>query len=94
MDIISKLCTWYEGQWVEDLHEDVGINISTLDNPGWSLKIDLKETTLEGRSFQEVRIDRSDRDWLVARRNGNVFEAFGGPINLNEMIESFLIWAE
>jgi hypothetical protein len=26
--------------------------------------------------------------------DGYLFEAFGGPTNLNEMIESFLTWAE
>ncbi|MGO7718831.1 hypothetical protein [Rhizobium johnstonii] len=36
----------------------------------------------------------SDRDWFVARRNDQAFEAFGGPINLNEMFESFLACAE
>lgn len=94
MDNISKLCGWYERQCVDDWHEDFGVNISTLDNPGWSLKVDLKGTALEGKSFQEVGINRSDRDWVTARRSGDTFEAFGGPSNLNEMIESFLSWAE
>lgn len=94
MDTISKLCSWYERQCVDDWHEDFGVAISTLDNPGWSLKVDLKGTALERKSFQDIEVNRSDRDWVTARRNGDTFEAFGGPNNLNEMIEIFLGWAE
>ncbi|MCA6123258.1 hypothetical protein J6500_15335 [Bradyrhizobium sp. WSM 1704] len=39
-------------------------------------------------------IERSGRDWIVARRNHEIFEAFGGPMNLGEMIEIFLVWAD
>jgi len=94
MDTITKLCSWYERQCVDDWHEEFGVKISTLDNPGWYLKVDLKGTALEGKDFPEFQTDRSDRDWATARRSGNTFEAFGGPNNLNEMIESFLAWAE
>lgn len=94
MDAISRLCSWYERQAINDWHEDHGVRIATLDNPGWSLKVDLEGTFLQGRAFQDVQIDRSDDDWVRVRRNGDVFEAFGGPSNLNEMIESFLSWAE
>lgn len=33
-DQLSKLNDWFESQWVEDVGEDVGITIDTLDNPG------------------------------------------------------------
>ena len=94
MDILSKLCAWYKQQYVPETHEDVGIEIGTLDNPGWSLKVDLEETELKDRVFNDVKIDRTDDDWLVARRNGIKFEAFGGVNNLAEMIEVFLDWAD
>ncbi len=94
MDTVSKLCNWYERQCVEDWHEDSGVTISTLDNPGWSLKIDLRRTTLQEKTFQNIQTNRSDRDWISICRNGDVFEAFGGLNNLNEMIKIFLDWTE
>ena len=94
MDTISRLCAWYERQCVGEWHEDHGVKIDTLDNPGWSMKVDLEGTALQDKDFEEVRMERSDRDWLIARRSGLIFEAFGGPMNLNEMIESFLMWVE
>ncbi len=56
------------------------------------MKIDLIDTDLEEVEFSDVKIDRSDTDWIVARRAENVFEAFGGVGNLDEMIHVFLTW--
>lgn len=94
MDALSRLSAWYERQCVNDWHEDYGVRIGTLDNPGWYLKIDLKGTSLSAKAFQEVEIERSDRDWIVARIKGEVFEGFGGPTNLGEIVEVFLSWAD
>jgi len=58
------------------------------------MQIDLAGRTLRKKVFQELRVDRSDSDWFLARRNANKFEAFGGAMNLGEMIECFLAWAE
>ena len=94
MDTVSRLSAWYERQCVNDWHEDHGVKIDTLDNPGWSIKIDLERTSASGKVFQEIRIERSDRDWIVARKSGEIFEGFGGPTNLGEIIETFLNWAD
>ncbi|QKK15044.1 immunity 53 family protein [Rhizobium indicum] len=94
MDTVSRLCAWFERQCVGEWHEDRGVKIDTIDNPGWSMKVDLTGTALQDKDFQEIRVERSDRDWFVARRNDQAFEAFGGSISLNEMIENFLAWAE
>ncbi|WP_313914521.1 immunity 53 family protein [Tahibacter sp.] len=94
MSTISRLCAWFERQCVDDWHEDHGIKIDTLDNPGWSLKVDLRGTALEKEVFQDVKVEKSDCDWFVARKRGEIFESFGGPKNLDDMIVSFLAWAE
>jgi hypothetical protein len=94
MDGMAKLCAWYERQCVDEWHEDHGVNISTLDNPGWSLKVDLGRTNLEGREFSEIKRETSEHDWLVARKRGHVFEAAGGPMNLPELVDVFLSWAD
>jgi hypothetical protein len=92
MSEIIGLQKWYNRQCSNDWEHQYGVSISTLDNPGWLLKIDLIHTNLEDIDFIEHKIDRSDRDWILARRNGSTFEAFGGGGNLKEMIEIFLNW--
>jgi hypothetical protein len=93
MSNIFRLCAWYEAQCVNDWQEEFGIKIDTIDNPGWSLKIDLHKTNLLEKNFDELKIDKSDLDWILARKKNSVFEAFGGPQNLEEMIGVFLAWA-
>lgn len=94
MDTLSKLCAWYQNQCVNDWHEDHQIRIGTLDNPGWSLKIDLEGTALHKKSFEEINIERSNENWIVARKADATFEAFGDPKALDAMIKIFLDWVE
>lgn len=94
MENIAKLCEWYKRRSINDWHEDFGIKIYTLDNPGWSLKVDIVKTGLEEKMFSEIKIDRSESDWIYIRKNDKLFEAFGGPENLDEMIGIFLGWSD
>lgn len=91
---LVRLCIWYQQQCVNDWQEAYGVKIDTLDNPGWCLSIDLVDTKLQNRSFSPVKVNRSEVDWYVARREHLSFEAYGGPGNLEEMINCFLLWAE
>ncbi|HET7752301.1 MAG TPA: Imm53 family immunity protein [Anaeromyxobacteraceae bacterium] len=61
-----------------------------MDNPGWTLDIDdLARTHLSGIAFGEIKVDRSDSDWLFCWVEDEVFRAPSGPLNLTEAIESF-----
>lgn len=93
MDHISRLCAWYESQTYEDWHEDYGIKIYNIDNPGWGLVVDLEHTSLENKNFVEMDIERSDTDWIAIRKSDGKFNAYGGPNNLKEMIDVFLEWS-
>lgn len=44
----------YLSQCNGDWEHQCGLKIRTLDNPGWSIEIDLAETELETRSFDAV----------------------------------------
>lgn len=85
---------WYishcNGEW-EDYY---GIKISTLDNPGWLVKIDISETELENRQFQEINVYKDDNDWLCCKLINNEFLGGGDPTKLNRIIEEFRRWAE
>ncbi|MGW1432997.1 Imm53 family immunity protein [Streptomyces sp. NPDC002431] len=41
---------WYSAQCDEDWEHEWGVRINTLDNPGWSVRIDLEDTDLEAHS--------------------------------------------
>lgn len=42
----------------------------------------------------DIKIECSEDDWIVARRSESIFEAFGGPQNLKEMVRTFFDWEQ
>jgi hypothetical protein len=93
-DPLTWLVSWYSQQCDGDWEHQYGIKIGTLDNPGWSLEVDLEHTRLSGRVSSGRLIERSRTDWIHVDVNKNQFIAAGGAGNLSEMITSFRKFAE
>lgn len=94
-DPLSRLQDWYLAQCNGDWEHLYGIVIDNIDNPGWSLKIDLLETNLFNKVFTELNIQRSDEhDWMQCKIRSDKFDGACGPKNLEEMISVFINWAE
>jgi hypothetical protein len=100
MSALAKLQEWYLAQCNEDWEHTYGVSIGTLDNPGWSLTVELTDTYLEAVKFVEhsygVGADghASGNEWLICRIEDRKFVGYGGPRKLEEMISVFLSWAE
>jgi len=91
---LFDLQEWYASQCDGNWEHGFGIRIDTLDNPGWSLNINLMETELEGVPFSELKENYEDeRDWLICSVRDNSFDGRGGPFRLERMIQIFLAWA-
>ncbi len=54
MNTPIELQKWYFVQCNEEWEHHNGINIETLDNPGWKVTIDLHQTSLEHAEFKPV----------------------------------------
>jgi len=104
-DDITWLMRWYLGQCDEDWEHQFGVAIDTLDNPGWSLTVDLDGTTLDGLDFTPVYDGVSEKEqpvqgldgdvpWLVCRVEGSKFKGWGGPRDLGRLISTFRAWAD
>ena len=93
-DELAGLQAWYEAQCDGDWEHDEGIAIGTLDNPGWSLRINLVGTELENRQFSPVEDMAPEQNWLRCWLEDGKFHAVGGPTMLAAMIRTFLDWAE
>jgi hypothetical protein len=89
MQPLDSLMAWYASQCNGDWEHQYGIRINTLDNPGWSLDVDLAETPHEKRTFSAQMTERSENDWIFVEVKNAVFRARGGPGNLTEMVRRF-----
>jgi hypothetical protein len=96
--LLPRLQQWYHSQCGGTWEHAGGVRIQTLDNPGWSLVVDLRGTKLAGRSFTPINrlapIKGPLTEWLVCSVINGQFQAFGGPDKPAEMIAVFLNWAD
>lgn len=92
MNLIQEIQNWYQIQCDDNWEHQYGISIENIDNPGWSVKIDIVKTSHEFIEFKSIDIERSDTDWISVRRNSSVFEGFGGVNNLEEILNIFINW--
>lgn len=90
---LDWLMRWYEHQCDGDWEHSYGIAIDTLDNPGWSLKIDLNGTAHDGQVMERQTHDLDHgTDWWTCWTENNQFHGAGGPRKLAALIESFRAW--
>lgn len=92
-NVLDWLQGWYSAQCNEDWEHEWGVKIDTLDNPGWSVRIDLEETDLEGHDFPRQDLKRGMDDWVMAWTSDMAFHAACGPGNLTEALNLFRRWA-
>ncbi|MFJ3591939.1 immunity 53 family protein [Streptomyces sp. NPDC090231] len=92
-NVLDWLQGWYSAQCNEDWEHEWGIKIDTLDNPGWSVRIDLEETDLERHDFPRHDLKRGKDDWVMAWTSEMTFQAACGPGNLTEALTLFRKWA-
>jgi Immunity protein 53 len=99
VNALAQLQEWYVAQCNGDWEHTYGVSIGTLDNPGWTLEVELTGTALEAQRFDPVAhgvvADTLDdeQDWLSCEVKGAKFIAAGGPRKLDDMILVFLHWA-
>lgn len=95
LSLLSRLQDWYASMCNDDWEHTYGVSISNIDNPGWALKVELKDTYLYDVPFTDVKVQRDDEnDWMLCKLEQGNFQGYGGLYNLSEMIEVFLKGAE
>lgn len=89
-ETIERIQNWYiincNGEW----EHNYGYQIETLDNPGWSVKIDLAETGLENLEFsREYQNPLDENDWFNINTEKKVLYMYCGPTNLKVVFNVF-----
>lgn len=96
MNELQRIQDWYRSQCNEDWEHGFGVRIATLDNPGWIVKVDLRETELAEKAFEPLSRQNPDveDDWIACKLEKELFVGCGGSDNLTEVLCVFLDWAE
>jgi hypothetical protein len=96
MSALERLQRWYASQCDGDWEHSFGLALETLDNPGWALTVDLKDTELLLRPFAAINrgVPGADADWLICKVENTQFIGSGGVHNLEELLQTFLEWAK
>ncbi|WP_457028213.1 Imm53 family immunity protein [Kitasatospora sp. P5_F3] len=87
-DPLGFLTSWYADQCDGDWEHEYGIRIETLDNPGWSVELDLEGTGLDGVVLDRIESTQGD-SWLQAWSDGSVFHLRCGPADLGRGLATF-----
>lgn len=88
-NILSWLESWYIENIDGDWEHNYGVKIDTIDNPGWSVLIDLNETKYQNYTLDKVEVENSSNDWYSYKVDSGKFIAFGSPNKLNFILETF-----
>lgn len=92
---LGTLQSWYAEQCDGDWEHRAGIKLETLDNPGWSLRINLEGTRLESKKYAETMLNYDhDHDWIRCWVEDRVFRGVCGARQLENMLSIFFEWAE
>ncbi len=88
------LIDWYAHQYGNNLPHQVGIKIKNIDNPGWSITINIQDIDLKDKEFQEIRVDRTENDWFFCKIENGFFQVYCGTFNFDEALQTFRDWVE
>lgn len=89
-NLIDALQSWYELQCDDVWEHSFGVEIATIDNPGWKVKI----TGASARKPTKTDSERSDADWITVTATETEFNGYGGASNLEELLTLAVDWLQ
>ena len=84
------LMDWYVEQCNGVWEHGPGIQLMTIDNPGWSFTVNLHGTPLEGLNWEGIAIENGEEDWIICSVEGDQYRGVGDPSKLIKIIQEFL----
>src|SRR4051812_41844163 len=101
-DIVSWIESWREKYFDRNWETENGLEISTVSNPGWVVKIDLCGTSVEHITYDSGLVENSSEyiddatstiftrhDWYNISVKGGVFKGSGDNRKLKFILSEF-----
>lgn len=92
MNMLEWIQNWYLSNCDGDWEHSYGLNIYTLDNPGWSVDIELTDTDLEFSKFELIQKYIDANNWIHCDVVDGVFKGSGSADKLEEILKIFRDW--
>ena len=87
-DLLKVLQQWYQSKCDGTWGHMYGVEIDTLDNPGWTVSL----TGETDKKSMNIFVDRSEGNWLSVKSCNDNFVAYGGINNLEEILAHAVEW--
>jgi hypothetical protein len=89
-EILNKLQNWFVSQCDGKWEHGHGLSIGTLDNPGWSVEIDLSDTQWEDAVWEDLIFENAPNDWINCSKKGAEFKGYGDGKKFEFILNHFL----
>jgi Immunity protein 53 len=84
---------WLGRQTEDYLSTEKAIQIETLDNPGWGVRVDLKGTSALSGDIDTAEFEENADYWFHCSIAQKKFIGYGGVHNLSSILTCFTSWA-
>jgi len=89
MEILEWIQDWFkenaDGEW----EKGDAIQITTLDNPGWDVEIDISKTSIANLEIKWVLNENGRQDWYGVKISNKRFRAAGDAGKLIFLLNLF-----
>lgn len=88
-NVLNWIEAWYKGSCNGDWEHNYGVRIDTIDNPGWSVVIDLHDTKDQEIRVEKISFEESPSNWYNYSVMNGKYKAYGSPDKLKFLLEMF-----
>jgi len=89
MDIIDWIQNWFKDNCDGEWEYGEGIQITTLENPGWEVEIDISNTSIADVNISWILNENSAHDWYGVKIENQKFNASGDSGKLKYLLGLF-----
>jgi hypothetical protein len=89
MEILDWIQNWFKDNCDGDWERGHGIQITTLENPGWVVEFDLSNTSLANLNLDEIFNENGRQNWYSVKIDNQKFSAAGDSGKLKFLLGLF-----
>jgi hypothetical protein len=89
MEILDWIQHWFKTNCDGEWEKNEIIQITTLDNPGWEVEIDISKTSIANLEVKWILNENSKHDWYGVKIENQRFIAAGDAAKLTFLLDLF-----